>query len=136
MTSIIDEPYNNHFTRHIVAKLVMGDFSLYVCHSTLPRSLFPVDGEIHPFLKNVPLSFVSTNYLDTASATSAHDIVCDNPENFWGKLLNRSRLLRHAVFKLYNVSNSSGWPGAKLEVGGYVDSFTLNPNTITLNVLS
>lgn len=117
--------------------LLFHEKSLFVVHHEgAPASILPQRGEHLPVLLTVPTSKVTTSYLTSVKETSSHDIVCSNPGNVWGKILHGHKLLRRAGARLYTISEAHGWDDPTPVAGGYLESFTLTPTSMTLLVYS
>ena len=126
---------NMHSRYWHVLELWTDHGPIYVHDTGLPASLLPKQGEKLGLLESIPLTDNSISLVGELKTTSDLTVVCGNPGNAWGKLLYRTRLLRHAAAVVSRVYEGLvDWDYRHQIHIGHVTSVVLGNSRVQLNI--
>ena len=126
---------NRHLNRWQVLHIVWEEANFFFFYPGMPEDLLPDFGERFSVLETIPQSVTSTAYHGQTKTTSNSRIRCGNPDNMFGKLLNRTKLLRKAAAKVYTITESLGWDDRETVFRGYIKNVTL-ADKVSINIRS
>ena len=126
---------NTHSRNWTVLELWGVDGQVYVYEEGMPASLLPNQGMRLGLLQSIPLSDNSISLIGENKQTSDLTVVARNPDNVWGKLVHRMKLLRRTAAIVSKVYLESGnWNYREQIAIGHVVTFQIKPAFVDLSI--